>query len=133
MRGRIASDCSGPASTKLARNVRAELNQHVAAADECRCARLFEHHFGDTEQDGHHADADAESRREHGASHRMGDERSDGQSPDHCITSSSMRPSLIVRTRVARSARAASCVTMTSAVPSALTRSSRVATCSPVV
>ena len=41
-----------PGQHELARNVRTQLNQHVAAADECWSPRLFEHDFGDAFKKG---------------------------------------------------------------------------------
>ena len=100
MRDRSASDCRVPESTSRAGTGRLRANDHVAAADERRRLRLFEHDAGDAEEDGHHRDADTETRGEHGAADRVRGERSQREPSDHRVASLSIRPSRIVSTRV---------------------------------
>ncbi len=95
--GRRTAACR--TSTSRAGTGRPRRIDDVAAADERRRLRLFEHDPGDAEQDRHHRDADAEAGGEHGAADRMRGQRAQRQPSDHRVASRSIRPSRIVSTR----------------------------------
>jgi hypothetical protein len=77
----------------------AQANEHVASAGERRRLGLFEHDAGHAEEDGHHRDADTETRGEHGAANRVRGERAQREPSDHRVASRSIRPSRIISTR----------------------------------
>ena len=75
----------------------------------------------------------AEARRQDAGAHGMREQRTQREPGDHGrVSSCTIVPSRMLSVRRARRANAGSCVTTTSAVPSAFTRSSSSAICSPV-
>src|SRR5688572_21944576 len=104
----------------------------ITSAGERRGACLVEDYASNAEQRSHDGDAAPETSGKDEAADRPRQQRAERQRQDHWHFSSIMRPSRILSRRCARDATAGSCVTTTTAVPSACSRSSSWTICSPV-
>ncbi len=109
---------------RAAEPARGAAKDDVASAGEVWSARLLEDHATNAEQRGHHRDAKPKSTGEHDAADWPRQQRSQREDQDHWRRSSTIDPSRMRIRRCARDATAWSCVTTTTAVPSACNRSS---------